>query len=178
MATDKPRFTITLNHETLDMVNDYKISNHISTQSRAIQELVDKGIRDMRESGKDTPRIKTPDSVLDLDGLAEKHNVSDLERKIIRAYFTLPEDLRLAVVEHFKNSIYDVKPRKKGKRAVYGRDKEGARGIVGFADESDPTVKMTRNDYHAELDRQLDAEKKVEDESSGSGQSGSGAKEA
>lgn len=47
MATDKPRFTITLDPSTLDRVLEYKDENGISTQSKAIQKLIEIGIADM-----------------------------------------------------------------------------------------------------------------------------------
>lgn len=50
MATDKPRFTITLDPALLDRVLDYKDKNHLSTQSKAIQKLVELGIKDMKQS--------------------------------------------------------------------------------------------------------------------------------
>lgn len=40
MATEKPRFTITLDEDLYKKVLDYKESNSVSTQSKAIQRLV------------------------------------------------------------------------------------------------------------------------------------------
>ena len=51
MATDKPRFTITLDEETLDRVNEYKRDNRISTQSKAISSLVKSALDDLRAEG-------------------------------------------------------------------------------------------------------------------------------
>lgn len=45
MATDKPRFTITLSDELYDDVTRYKDSRNISTQSKAIQNLVAAAIK-------------------------------------------------------------------------------------------------------------------------------------
>ena len=48
MATDKPRFSITLEPETLEKILAYKKSNHFSTQSKAIQQLIEIGICDVK----------------------------------------------------------------------------------------------------------------------------------
>ena len=50
MATDKPRFSITLDPEMLNDVLKYKESNRLSTQSKAIQRLVEIGIRDAQQN--------------------------------------------------------------------------------------------------------------------------------
>ena len=49
MATDKPRFTITLSDELYDDVTRYKDSRNISTQSKAIQNLVAAAIKALAE---------------------------------------------------------------------------------------------------------------------------------
>lgn len=46
MATEKPRFTITLDEELYKDVLDYKETNAISTQSKAIQRLVRLAVED------------------------------------------------------------------------------------------------------------------------------------
>lgn len=57
MATDKPRFTITLDEDTLEQVIDYKDQNKLSTQSKAIQKLIKMGIERTNEK-------KTPGGIL------------------------------------------------------------------------------------------------------------------
>lgn len=44
MATDKPRFSISMDEETLKEVEDYRYKNRISTQSKAIVSLVKIGL--------------------------------------------------------------------------------------------------------------------------------------
>ena len=57
MATEKPRFSVTIDEETLDQVDEYKYKNKISTQSKAIVQLVRMGLQEMGiESGKKQPR--------------------------------------------------------------------------------------------------------------------------
>lgn len=44
MATNKPRFSITLDYDTMNSVMEYKEKNNLSTQSKAIQRLVEIGL--------------------------------------------------------------------------------------------------------------------------------------
>lgn len=60
MATDKPRFTITLNDSLLSQVLDYKTKNGISTQSKAIQRLIELGMDGLTPSSSPAPSL-TPD---------------------------------------------------------------------------------------------------------------------
>lgn len=53
MATDRPRFTISMDTETLKRVEDYRYSRRISTQSKAILELVVEGLKE-QDIGLDT----------------------------------------------------------------------------------------------------------------------------
>lgn len=48
MATDKPRFTITLPDDVFDQVAQYKVENKISTQSKAIQRLIGIGLESVK----------------------------------------------------------------------------------------------------------------------------------
>lgn len=50
MATEKPRFTITLDPKMLDDVLAYKKDNKLSTQSKAIQRLIEIGIKETLDS--------------------------------------------------------------------------------------------------------------------------------
>lgn len=60
MATEKPRFTITLEPETFDQVLNFKKNNGIATQSGAIQRLVERGIQDLISSNNLTSTKKAP----------------------------------------------------------------------------------------------------------------------
>ena len=55
MATDKPRFTITIDPDMLDEVLAYKENNKLSTQSKAIQRLIEIGIKDTLSSSSNAP---------------------------------------------------------------------------------------------------------------------------
>lgn len=59
MATEKPRFTITMEESLLDAVDDFKFENRIKNQSKAIVELVKLGLEELKR----TEQIK-PNSIL------------------------------------------------------------------------------------------------------------------
>lgn len=50
MATDKPRFSITLDPKLFSEVLDYKEKNRLSTQSKAVQRLIELGIQETKEN--------------------------------------------------------------------------------------------------------------------------------
>lgn len=59
MATDKPRFTITLDEDTFAEVMAYKAKNKLSTQSKAVQRLVALGLDSLSgEAQKEDPIIQ------------------------------------------------------------------------------------------------------------------------
>lgn len=53
MATDKPRFSLTLDEKTMDRVLEYQKQHGLSTKSRAIQALVESGLEDYIETSPD-----------------------------------------------------------------------------------------------------------------------------
>ena len=52
MATEKPRFSVTFSDESFEKIQKYKKENSISTQSKAVAQLVELAINKMEESGK------------------------------------------------------------------------------------------------------------------------------
>lgn len=50
MATDKPRFSLTLDPDMLAKVLEFKEKNHLSTQNKAVQQLIALGIQDTKAS--------------------------------------------------------------------------------------------------------------------------------
>lgn len=51
--------------------------------------------------------IKVPTVTFSLDKFVQEHGGTDLELKILKTYFELPNDLRHMLVEHFKNGLLD-----------------------------------------------------------------------
>ena len=67
MATDKPRFSITLDEPLLKRIDAYQLEHSFSTKSRAIQSLLEIGLNDMVSSGelkKESPSISEEDQEL------------------------------------------------------------------------------------------------------------------
>ena len=64
MATDKPRFSITLDEPLLKRIDAYQLKHSFSTKSRAIQSLLEIGLNDMVgsvELKKESPSILEED---------------------------------------------------------------------------------------------------------------------
>lgn len=51
MATDKPRYSVTMDEDVLKGVNRFRTENRISTQSKAITKLVKIALDDLQKSG-------------------------------------------------------------------------------------------------------------------------------
>ena len=76
MATDKPRFSLTLDEKTMDRVLEYQKQHGLSTKSRAIQALVESGLQDYIETSPDLegPRDEKETLFMDLFGrLTDDH---------------------------------------------------------------------------------------------------------
>lgn len=50
--TNKPRVTVTLDADLLNQIDDYRYNRRISTQSKAVQQLVKMGFQSMENDGK------------------------------------------------------------------------------------------------------------------------------
>lgn len=94
MATDKPRFTITLDPDMLADVLDYKEKNQLSTQSKAIQHLIELGIRDTQESS-----------------TSSASNFSSEEKRLIKDYRALSKEGR----EYIRQTMVMAKQAYSGK---------------------------------------------------------------
>ena len=64
MATDKPRFSITLDPELLEKVNEHQHGNRFQTQTKAIVDLIQKGLQtdEMQTILKKRETKKAPDT--------------------------------------------------------------------------------------------------------------------
>lgn len=61
MATDKPRYSVTLDEDVLEGVNRFKTENRITTQSKAIIRLVKIALEDLQQSGIISTPLSCPD---------------------------------------------------------------------------------------------------------------------
>lgn len=77
MATNKPRFTITLDSMLLNQVLAYKESNKFATQSKAIQMLIEIGIKETLRPGQEP---KAVEAVL----IPEESELVDIYRSLNR----------------------------------------------------------------------------------------------
>ena len=50
MATDKPRFSVTFTDESFQKIQEYKDENNLSTQSKAVAQLVEIAINELEKS--------------------------------------------------------------------------------------------------------------------------------
>lgn len=55
MATDKPRFTITVSDDTLNEIVHFQHDRNLATRSNAIQQLIKIGIEDLKKQLSDSP---------------------------------------------------------------------------------------------------------------------------
>ena len=52
MATEKPRFSITVDEELLKAIEDYRFGNRIAMRSEAIVQLIKKGLETLENENK------------------------------------------------------------------------------------------------------------------------------
>ena len=95
MATDKPRFTISLEPETFAQVLNFKDTNGIATQSGAIQRLVERGIQDLINTNNLTEVKKAPsvsDEAMRIAAAFDKASDKDKNtvRQVLDEYMSTP----------------------------------------------------------------------------------------
>lgn len=89
MATDKPRFSLTLDDATFDRLIAYKDQYGFSTKSKAIQALVEAGLDDLRQAGILTEEIKKAPSILqdgDEEMLTQFHRLDPRDQGRVLGY--------------------------------------------------------------------------------------------
>ena len=111
MATDKPRFTITLSDALYDDVTRYKDSRNISTQSKAIQNLVAAAIKALAEEAEADkgPEPQTSDETAIVQGYRalDRHGknivrlVIDAEADRIREQAAAVPVIDLGTIRHY-----------------------------------------------------------------------------
>ena len=109
MATDKPRFTITLSDALYDDVTRYKDSRNISTQSKAIQNLVAAAIKALAEEADKGPEPQTSDETAIVQGYRalDRHGknlvrlVIDAEADRIREQAEASPVIDLGTIRHY-----------------------------------------------------------------------------
>ena len=115
MPTQKPRFSIAMDDDLLQAVDDYKFENRVKSQNQAINDLVRAGIEELKRKeasqiekasesaetdtkalGKDTVQVFK--DILGRAGmLNDNQDISDNDLEFLKAMF-------LAMKAHFKDS--------------------------------------------------------------------------
>ena len=108
MATEKPRFSITMDSETLDLVDEYKYKNRISTQSKAIVSLVQRGLEEL---GVHSDTKKAPLYSSEAMDMAKRYQNLDIYGKdTIRAVMETEEN-RIKEQEEFDPAMVKPEPK-------------------------------------------------------------------
>lgn len=78
MATDKPRFSITMDPQMLEKVEDFQYENRMKSQSKAISELIRRGLAELENSQKTE---KAPSEMDEADEIAKQYRELDSHGK-------------------------------------------------------------------------------------------------
>lgn len=73
MATDKPRFSITVSDEVYEQINEYQHKHRLSTQTKAVLAFIERGIEEIKRDGTrpSTPKTDTKTAPSDLSDEAQ-----------------------------------------------------------------------------------------------------------
>ena len=110
MATDKPRFSITFEDDLFDQIEDFRHEHRISTRSKAVVKLVEKGIESLVQENPDLADIikKAPSVSDEAMKIAKDYDVLDLwGKRTVRAV----TDMELARVNE-PDSVTELHPEK------------------------------------------------------------------
>lgn len=84
MATERPRFTISLSDDLLEKVEAYKEQNHFSVRSKAVEALIAAGVDSLIEKGV-IPNVHNPPSSRESLEIAAAYDRADEKsRKMAR----------------------------------------------------------------------------------------------
>ena len=111
MATEKPRFSVTMDHELLEQVEEYRHKERFKTQSKAIVELVRCGLAEFSADVKKAP------------------SVSDEAMEVAEAYDGADPGIRYSVRKLLDLDVPDIKMVARGGRVKRLSGKPDAREI-------------------------------------------------
>ena len=105
MATDKPRFTITLSEDLYEKVNEYQHDMRFSTQTKAIVDLIERGAKSLGlvmdyESFSLDPNIKAPTISDEAKKVAKDYDGLDHHGKRVVRLVLDEEQRRMAEEQH------------------------------------------------------------------------------
>ncbi len=129
MATDKPRFSVTFTDDSFKKIREFQKENNISTQSKAVAQLVEIAISEI-ESEIDVTAVKTTQAGFDSE-------LSPTEKTHMKKYRSLDQYGKEAV-----DGVLDVEYRRcdKGQRACDAKKIKDSRQRMEVAAE--PTVEI------------------------------------
>lgn len=110
MATEKPRFSITIDEETLELVDDYRREQNIKTQSRAVVQLAKLGLQKL---GIDIPENENA-PVLSTEALRLAKDYEQLDRWG-RRQVRCVTDNELERMREDRNFLEDAQPEEEPK---------------------------------------------------------------
>ena len=77
MPTDKPRFSITLEEELVEKINNYKFSHRMKNQTQAVVSLIEKGFESLYADHHKTEKSPAPEDAEDLISMEESNRLFD-----------------------------------------------------------------------------------------------------
>ncbi len=104
MATDKPRFSITVSDEVYQQINEYQHKHRLATQTKAVLAFIEKGLEVVQKEKKPTTEIVEAESTLVCQ---TEYDLSSVERNHIKKYRSLDPYGKEAV-----DSLLDVEYRR------------------------------------------------------------------
>lgn len=97
MPTEKPRFTITMDSDLFDAINDYKFTHRIKNQTQAVIELIERGMENISSPNSNNQIVTfSSPSVLAPDEAAKKYRALDEHGKRIVSYILNEEYSRIS----------------------------------------------------------------------------------
>lgn len=121
------------------------------------------------------PMFVEPET-FNLHDFAKEHNITKLETEIVKTYLELDPSVRKMLIEHFKSHMLDQLTTETENEPPQPMDKlmESIKSKKNENLNANRTVpKMSREEIHAELDRQLDTEKEAAENARGYGRGSS-----
>lgn len=108
MATEKPRFSLTMDELLLERVERYQDNHNISTKSKAIQALVEIGLKDLQQSSAAMDTKKSPTEVSPQD-TKKSPSLENGDEELLNLYHRLDRDDRSAIKYEIRGMLLTEK---------------------------------------------------------------------
>ena len=77
MPTEKPRFTITLDEDLANKIDNYKFTHRMKNQTQAVVSLIEKGFENLHADPRKTEKSPAPEGAEDLISMEESNRLFD-----------------------------------------------------------------------------------------------------